>query len=189
MHKLVSILILASLALAASSAFAHGDEDHSQDNKKSAVPNATIAGQAGGGELAAAAPQRLADGSLFVPKPVQRQLGIRTSLVRHGELSATVELNGKVIPSPDAGGRVQATQSGQRPAGPQGYAGAGPQGGQGRSAGLSAAHRERHRARQPVGATGRTGSPARHCRQSRRTFEQLEGAVPQKEIEAATDRT
>jgi hypothetical protein len=48
---------------------------------------------------APAALQRLADGSLFVPKPVQRQLGIRTLPVRIGDLAATVELNGKVIPT------------------------------------------------------------------------------------------
>lgn len=185
MHKLATIMALASLALASSSAFAHGDEDHSQDNKKSAVVNATIASQAGGGEPASAAPQRLADGSLFVPKPVQRQLGIRTSPVRHGELSATVELNGKVIPSPDAGGRIQATQSGSVLPGPKGM----PVPGRKLAKGEVLAYL------QPTATAIERGNQYAQLAEleaqlaiaaSRvKRFEQLEGAVPQKEIEAA----
>ena len=57
------------------------------------------------------AAQRLPDGSLFVPKAVQRQLGIRTVLAEVKELGATVELNGRVMADPNAGGRVQASQA------------------------------------------------------------------------------
>jgi len=176
---------MASLALSASISFAHGDEDHSQDNKKPAVVNAAIASQAGGGEPAAAAPQRLADGSLFVPKPVQRQLGIRTSPVRHGELSATIELNGRVIPSPDAGGRIQATQSGSVLPGPKGM----PVPGRKVTKGEVLAYL------QPTGNAIERGNQYAQLAEleaqlaiaaSRvKRFEQLEGAVPQKEIEAA----
>lgn len=185
MHKLATIMTLALLAPAASGAFAHGDEDHSQDNKKPAVVNAAIASQAGGGEPAAAVPQRLADGSLFVPKPVQRQLGIRTSPVRHGELSATIELNGKVIPSPDAGGRIQATQSGSVLPGPKGMP----------VPGRKVAKGEVLAYLQPTGNAIERGNQYAQLAEleaqlaiaaSRvKRFEQLEGAVPQKEIEAA----
>ena len=68
------------------------------------------AGAAGG--VAPEGPQRLVDGSLFVPKVLQHQWGLRTAPARTRELAATVTLNGKVLPSPDAGGRVQATLAG-----------------------------------------------------------------------------
>ncbi|MBK9574048.1 MAG: hypothetical protein IPO43_15600 [Rhodoferax sp.] len=49
---------------------------------------------------ATAAAQRLPDGSVFVPKAMQRQLGIRTALAETRALSATVELNGRVMADP-----------------------------------------------------------------------------------------
>ena len=72
-----------------------------------------------------AALQRLADGSLFVPKPVQRQLGLRTQPVRIAELAATVELNGQIIPDPETSGRVQAMFAGSVIPGPKGMPTAG----------------------------------------------------------------
>ena len=57
--------------------------------------------------------RRLPDGSLFVPKAVQRELGLRHVVVTVGDLAATVEFNGKVIADPNASGRVQATQAGR----------------------------------------------------------------------------
>lgn len=59
-----------------------------------------------------AAPQRLPDGSLFIPKTLQRQLGLRTQIANIGALSATLELNGSVIADPATGGRVQAAFGG-----------------------------------------------------------------------------
>ena len=117
MQKLVFLMAGLTLSFALNSAFAHGDEDHSQDVKK---PPVTISKNTDSLVVISDGPQRLADGSLFVPKPVQRQLGIRTSQVRNGDLAGTVELNGKVIASPDAGGRIQATQSGRVLPGPKG---------------------------------------------------------------------
>jgi hypothetical protein len=105
------------LGLAAGQAIAHGDEDHSQDKKP-----ATAAKPAAAGALPAeaTAAQRLPDGSLFVPKAVQRQLGLRHAVAEIKDLAATVEFNGKVIADPNAGGRIQATQSGRIEAGPKG---------------------------------------------------------------------
>ena len=50
------------------------------------------------GDVAAApnahGPQRLPDGSVFLPKPAQRQLGVRTLPIEAGELPRAFELNG-----------------------------------------------------------------------------------------------
>ena len=65
-------------------------------------------------------PTRLPDGSVFLPKPAQRQLSVRTKGVKEEELARTVELSGKVVMDPNAGGKVQATASGRLSAGLKG---------------------------------------------------------------------
>ena len=57
--------------------------------------------------------QRLADGTLFVPKPVQRILAIRTALTQASTHRKTLELPGRIIPDPNASGFVQASVSGR----------------------------------------------------------------------------
>jgi RND family efflux transporter MFP subunit len=166
-----------TLTLAANGVFAHGDEDHSQDGKKPTVAAVAL--------VSSSAPQRLADGSLFVPKPVQRQLDIRTIAVRGGDLAASIELNGKVIPNPDAGGRIQATQPGSVLPGSRGM----PLPGSKVSKGEVLAYLR------PVGGAIERGNQQAQQAELEallavaegrvRRFEQLEGAVPQKEIEAA----
>ncbi|TMQ77273.1 Cobalt-zinc-cadmium resistance protein CzcA [Candidatus Accumulibacter phosphatis] len=165
-------------------ALGHGDEDHSQDAKKKA-PAAVSAegtlGTAGG----AAALQRLADGSLFVPKPVQRQLGLRTQLVRIAELAATVEMNGRVIPDPETSGRVQAMFAGSVIPGPKGMP----------TAGRKIAKGEVLAYLRPISGTIERGNQKASLAELEaqlaiaegkvKRFEQLEGAVPQKEIDAA----
>ena len=113
-----TVALACVLVLTTATTWAHGDEDHSQDKKTSvpAGPSAAAAGAVG----AATAAQRLPDGSLFVPKAVQRQLGIRTVMAEVKDLAATIELNGRVMADPNAGGRVQATQGGRIEGGPKG---------------------------------------------------------------------
>lgn len=169
-----------SLAIVAGGALAHGDEDHSQDAKKAAP--VTPAGAAAG---APAALQRLADGSLFVPKSVQRQLGLRTQPARIGDLAAAVELNGKVIPDPNTGGRVQATFAGSVMPGPKGMP----------MPGRKVAKGEVLAWLRPVASAIERGNQQAQLAELEaqlaiadgrvKRFEQLEGAVPQKEIEAA----
>ena len=65
-------------------------------------------------------PQRLPDGSVFLPKPAQRQLGIRTLLAQAAGLPRSVELNGKVVMDPNAGGKVQPLNAGRIEPGPHG---------------------------------------------------------------------
>ena len=82
----------------ASQAVAHGDDDHSASPPSLAV---------------SASPQRLPDGSLFVPKTVQRQLGLRTQLAQVQDVPVAIELAGKVVANANAGGLVQAGQAGR----------------------------------------------------------------------------
>nr|WP_315489705.1 HlyD family efflux transporter periplasmic adaptor subunit [uncultured Rhodoferax sp.] len=65
-------------------------------------------------------PKRLPDGSVFLPKPAQRQIGVRTLEVTEGELPRSLELQGKVVMDPNAGGKVQALVAGRLEAGARG---------------------------------------------------------------------
>lgn len=67
-----------------------------------------------------ALPARLPDGGLFLPKPSQRLLDIRTLPVQPAALARSVELMGHVIPDPNASGTVQAPRAGRLLAGPDG---------------------------------------------------------------------
>jgi hypothetical protein len=89
---------------------AHGDEDHSQSTPPAAITTVTTAAAMPG---TSTAPQRLEDGSLFVPKAAQRQLGLRTRVAVVQELAVTVELAGTVVADARAGGLVQAGQAGR----------------------------------------------------------------------------
>lgn len=114
--KLHSSLLAIALLVCMNSVQAHGDEDHSKKDGKPVKPVVVTKSNL----LDATAPQRLSDGSLFVPKIVQRQLALRTLLSVQDELPHTVELNGKIIADPNAGGRVQASQAGRVEAAPSG---------------------------------------------------------------------
>lgn len=59
------------------------------------------------------APRRQPDGSIFVPKPSQRLLGLRTGPAELGEASVTIHLTGQVVADPNASGRVQASEAGR----------------------------------------------------------------------------
>jgi len=65
-------------------------------------------------------PQRQPDGSVFLPKPAQRQLGVRTLVTVAAELPRTVELAARVLMDPNAGGMVQALNAGRIEPGPRG---------------------------------------------------------------------
>jgi hypothetical protein len=178
MRNLKGGLFVAAMALAilAGKAFAHGDEDHGK-NPAPAAPQ--VAGR--GHDL----PQRLADGSLFIPKAVQRQLGLRTQVAQIGDLVASIELNGKVIADPETGGRVQATFAGSIVAGPGGMP----------LPGRKVAKGEVLAYLRPIGSAIERGNQKSQLAELEaqlaiaegrvRRFAQLEGAVPQKEIDAA----
>ena len=57
--------------------------------------------------------RRMSDGSVFMPKPAQWLLGVRTSITETAKAARTVEMVGTVIPDPSASGRVQASLAGR----------------------------------------------------------------------------
>lgn len=57
--------------------------------------------------------QRFPDGALFVPKPTQRILGLRTIFTETKPHRRSIELPGRVIPDPNASGLVQASVGGR----------------------------------------------------------------------------
>lgn len=61
----------------------------------------------------AGGPQRQPDGSVFLPKPAQRQMGVRTAAVQAAALPRSQQLQGLVVMDPNAGGAVQALQAGR----------------------------------------------------------------------------
>ena len=70
-------------------------------------------------------PMRNPDGTVFLPKPAQRQINVRTTPAVVETLPRSVELSGKIVMNPNAGGRVQSTQGGRIVAGPAGLPHAG----------------------------------------------------------------
>lgn len=172
-----------ALALMGTAAYGHGDEDHSKDAPKPAAPGAAQAGSRATG--ATTAPQRQPDGSVNVPKAVQRLYALRTLVVEEQALPSSVELKGTVIADPAAAGRVQATQPGIVQAGPGGLPHLGQQVAQGQVLAYLAPQ---------ASGLERAGTQAQLAEvngqfvvadQKLLRYAQLEGSVPQKEIDAA----
>ncbi len=130
-------------------------------------------------------PKRQNDGSVFLPKTSQRLLLIRTESVLESNLPKTLELSGRVIVDPNAGGKVQPTQAGRVESGPQGL----PLLGQSVKKGqLLAMIRSSASAIERANQTA-TGFEVQSnldlARKRLARLEQLEGTVPQKDIETA----
>jgi hypothetical protein len=81
-----------ALLLGTPPAFAHEGHDHAAE----APPPA------------ADAPRRLADGRVMLAKPAQRSWQLRTRIAALEDAAPAVELPGRVVADPSAGGRVQA---------------------------------------------------------------------------------
>jgi RND family efflux transporter MFP subunit len=163
--------LVLGLALAAPErpALAHEGEDHGP---------AAIPADRG-------SPARLPDGSVFVPKPAQRLLGLRTVPAEVGEVAKSVELNGHVAPDPNASGRVQASQAGRVEAPDAGLPHLGKKVKKGEVlAWLApvASSLERGSQQSQLADLGSQTIIAGHRAER---LKQLEGSVPQKEIDAA----
>lgn len=130
-------------------------------------------------------PRRLPDGSVFLPKPSQRQMGVRTLPVELAPLARTTTLPGRVVMDPAAGGKVQALLAGRLQPGPKGL----PQLGQAVQRGEVLAYVE-----PATGTLERAGQQAQlaelrasHALAAKRLarLHELADTVPRKDIEAA----
>lgn len=65
--------------------------------------------------------QRQPDGTIFVPKAVQRIFDLRTQLAQNGSLERAIELPGRIIPDPNASGYVQTALGGRLSPPPGGF--------------------------------------------------------------------
>ena len=147
------------------------------------------AGPGHGDEAAPAAsgnaPKRLADGGVFLPKPSQRQLGIRTVAVEEASLPKSIELTGRVVADANAGGKVQPTQAGRIEAGPRGL----PILGQAvRKGEVLAVIRTSSSAIERANQQSQTTELKSNLELAKKRvarLDQLEGTVPQKDIDAA----
>jgi hypothetical protein len=101
----IAPLLACAIALSYAPAWAGPGHDHGDE----AAP------------VTAGGPQRQPDGSVFLPKPAQRQMSLRTLPVQSAELPRAIELQGLVVMDPNAGGQVQATQAGRLVPPPQGF--------------------------------------------------------------------
>lgn len=111
-RRRVSVIV----ALAATAAIlsherssAHDGHDHGPQE-----PPAIAAGQSGQA-------QRQADGTIFVPKPVQRIFSLRTLVAENGDFQRVVELPGRIVPDPNASGYVQTALGGRLSPPPGGF--------------------------------------------------------------------
>lgn len=178
----LALLVGSTLAVQVS---AHGGEDHGDAPKPPAAP-APVASVNAQGQVTFTEPAlRLPDGSVFVPKSAQRQLSLRTQAARKGEFPRTVELNGRIVADPNAGGRVQTFQSGRIEAGPNGLAVLGQRVKKGQIlAWLQPAATALERGTQQSALAELVAQGSVLERRLAR-LQQLEGSVPQKDIEQA----
>jgi len=104
-------LLLASSLLCSANLWAHGGEDHAAESPvKTAAP-----------QLLAERAQRLADGSLYLPKALQFLWQVRTTQARSGQSPQFVQLPATVVLNPASEGLVEAAQFGRLTAGPAGF--------------------------------------------------------------------
>ena len=102
------VVIVVTLALAPR-AFAADGHDHGGREPLAHQGLPMAAPSAGGQDLA----RRQPDGTIFVPKPTQRVLAVRTVVTASDTLRRTVELPGRIVPDPSASGVVQSSVGGR----------------------------------------------------------------------------
>lgn len=162
-----ALWLVAAFALAV-----HGSPGH--DHGDEGAPTPTASG-----------PQRLPDGSVFLPKVSQRQLGVRTVVIASAALPRTTTLNGRVIMDPNAGGRVQPTVAGRIEPGPRGLPTLGQRVRKGDVlAYVRPSSGQIERANQAAQLAELSASRDLASKRLER-LESLEGSVPQKDIEVA----
>jgi hypothetical protein len=130
-------------------------------------------------------PKRQADGSVFLPKPTQRQLELRTVTVEEKSLPKTVELTGLVANDPNTGGKVQPTQAGRIESGPRGLPQLGQSVRKGETLAIVRASTAAIERANQVAQTAELKANLDQARKRLARLEQLEGTVALKDIDAA----
>jgi membrane fusion protein, heavy metal efflux system len=102
----VAAVLLLALPVMERAARAHEGHDHGSESKALAAPGDTA--------------RRLPSGQLFVPKPMQRILDVRTVVAKSETVAKAVVLVGRVITNPNRSGLVQSIHGGRVTAPEQG---------------------------------------------------------------------
>jgi len=92
------VLALGGLVIGSTVALAHSGHDH---------------GPASGAASNSNAPQRQPDGTIFLPKPSQRLLEIRTRILEPETTTRTIRFAGRIVANPNRSGVVQSTIQGR----------------------------------------------------------------------------
>jgi hypothetical protein len=138
-----------------------------------------------GGAGSASGLARLPDGSVNVPKEAQRRMAIRTMLAPEAEAAGTIELPGRVVIDPNAGGRVQAMHGGRIEPGPKGLPVTGQSVRRGEVLGYVRHHAEPYAVGNQQAQLAELRAQRQISEQRVQRLESLEGTVPRKEIDAA----
>jgi RND family efflux transporter MFP subunit len=101
-----ALIAIACVGLLFESASGHGGDDH-------AHPPATGPKNASVSAVAVDSPRRLPDGHVFVPKPTQRLLDVRTEQLSPQEGQRAVSLIGRIIADPNSTSLVQSINGGR----------------------------------------------------------------------------
>ncbi len=166
-YSVLALLVLVAMGFEANAGAGH---DHGEGPAPAANANA---------------PKRQSDGSVFLPKVSQRLLAVRTTPVVESNLAKTLELSGRVIADPNAGGKVQPTQAGRVEPSAQGLPSLGQSVRKGQVlAVVRSSASAIERANQTATSFEVQGS-IDLARKRLARLEQLEGSVPQKDIETA----
>lgn len=128
---------------------------------------------------------RLPDGSVNVPKAAQRRMGIRTAMPPIEEAAASVELPGRVIMNPNAGGRVQARHGGRLEPGPKGFPVLGQTVRRGEILVYTRHHSDPYAEANQKAQLAELEANRTIARKRVERLVSLEGTVPRKDIEAA----
>lgn len=179
------IFVVLLALLPATASLAHEGHDHAEPAAPAVAP-APVKSVIG--QPLSEAPLRLPDGSLFVPKSVQRRMGVqglRTAAVESGQFPRVLALPGQIVADPGTGGRVQTLQAGRIEAGPEGLAVLGQRVKKGQIlAWLEPAAGALEKGAGQAALAELTAQESLLASRVKR-LEQLEGSVPAKDIEQA----
>lgn len=171
MKRFIALACLTMAAAVHAGPGAHGPNgEHLDGPPDVAVPNSLA---------------RLPDGSVNVPMLAQRRLGIRTVVAQETDAAATLELPGRVVMDPNAGGRVQTLSGGKVQPGPKGLPVAGQSVRKGEVLGLVVYNAAPFEVANQQAQLAELRSNRHLAQQRLQRLESLEGTVPRKDIEAA----